>query len=63
MLSFYVCMYVCILLFRAAPMAYGGSQARGQIRATAAALYRNHRDTGSKLHLRPTPQFTATPDP
>ena len=33
----YVCMYVCMcLLFRAAPTAYGGSQARGPVKATDA---------------------------
>ena len=36
-------------LSRAAPVAYGDSQARGQIRAAAAGL--------------PTPQFMAMPDP
>ena len=34
-------------LFRAAPTAYGGSQARGQIRATAAGLCHSHRNVGS----------------
>ena len=42
-------------------MAYGGSQARGQIGATAAGLC--HSNTGSEPHLRPIPQLTATPDP
>ena len=37
--------------FRAAPVAYGNSQARGQIRATAASLYHSHSNAGSKLHL------------
>ena len=40
-------------------MAYGGSQARGPIRAYATA----HSDMGSKPRLQPTPQLTATPDP
>ena len=35
----------------------------GQIRATAAGLHHRHSNTGSELHLRPTPQLTATPDP
>ena len=51
------------LLFRAAPMEYGGSQARGLIGATAAGLHHSHSNTESKLRLRPTPQLTATPDP
>ena len=45
-------------LFRAVPMAYGGSQVRGGIRATVSGLH--HR---SKPCLRPIPQLTATPDP
>jgi len=51
-----------VLLFRAAPSAYGGSQARG-IGAMAAGLHHSHSNTGSKLCLRPTPQLTAPPDP
>ena len=50
-------------LFRAAPMVYGGSQARGLVGAVAAGLHHNDSDTGSKLQLRPTPQLTATLDP
>ena len=52
-----------VLLFRAAPVAYGRSQARGLIRATAARLRHGHNNAGSKLHLQPTPQLMATPDP
>ena len=48
---------------RAAPEAHGGSQARGQIGATAAGLRPSHSHAGSKPHLRPTPQLTAMPDP
>ena len=33
---------------RAAPAAYGGSQARGRIEATAAGLHHNHSNTGSE---------------
>ena len=51
------------LRFRATPVAYGGSQARGQIRDTAASLHHSHSNAGSKPHLRPTPQLTATWDP
>ena len=46
----------------AAPAAYGGSQARGQIAAAAAGLHHSHSSVGSKMHLWPTPQITATPD-
>ena len=48
------------LLFRATPAAYGSSQARGGIGTAAAGLYHSHGSTGSKLHLRPTPQLRAT---
>ena len=41
----------------------GGSQARGPTGAIATGLRRSHSNEGSGLRLRPTPQFTATPDP
>ena len=44
-----------LLLFRTAPEAYGGSQARGQIGAVAASLRHSHNNAGSKPHLWPTP--------
>ena len=44
-------------------MAYGGSQARGQIGATDASLSHSHSNVGSEPCLRPTPQLMATPDP
>ena len=50
-------------LFRVASVAYGGSQARGQIRAVAAGLCHNHSNARSKPCLRRTPQLMATPDP
>ena len=50
-------------LFRAAPMAHGSSQPRGRIRTTAAGLCHSHSNAGSKLHLRPTLELRATPDP
>ena len=37
-------------LFRAAPAAYGRSQARGQSRATAAGLHHSHSNTKPKPH-------------
>ena len=46
----------------AAPAAYGGSQARGQIGAAAAGLYHSHSNTGSEPCLRPTPQLMAMLD-
>ena len=54
---------VFFLLFRATPMAYGGSQARGQIGATAPSLCHSHSNTGSELHLWCAPQLMAIPDP
>ena len=57
----YLFIYFC--LFRAAPTAYGGSQARGLIGAVVAGLYHSCSNMGSELHLLPTPQLTAMPDP
>ena len=42
-------------------MAYGGSQAIGQVGAVAAGL--SHSNTRSKPHLQPTPQFMAMQNP
>ena len=39
------------LLFRATPVAYGGSQARGPIGAPAASLHHSHGNVGSELLL------------
>ena len=47
----------------AAPAAYGGSQARGSIGTIAVGLHQSHSNAGSELHLQPTPQLMATPDP
>ena len=47
---------------RAAPVAYGGSQARSLIGAVAASLCQSHSNVGSELRLRPTPQLTAMLD-
>ena len=49
---------LAFLLFRAAPAAYGSSQARGQIRDVAAGLCHSHSNAGSKLHLQPIPWLT-----
>ena len=54
--------YLFVLPFRAAPLAYGSSQARGRIRALAAGLPRSHSNAGSEPHPQPTLQLTATPD-
>ena len=57
---FFVCLF---LLFRAAPAAYGGSQAKGPVGATTAGLRHSHSYEGSESRLQPTPQLTAMPDP
>ena len=45
--------------FRAAPAAYGSSQARGPIGATVAGLHHSRSNARSKPCLQPTPQLTA----
>ena len=58
-ITFLCCYYLCFLvvflffffLFSATPMAYGGSQARCGIRATAAGVHHSHNNAGSGLHL------------
>ena len=50
-------------LFRVEPVAYGRSQARGQIGAAAASLRQSHSNVGSEPRLQPTPQLMATSDP
>ena len=60
---FFVLFCFVALFFRAAPVAYGDSQARGLIRAIAAGLHHSHSNTRSELCLRPTPELMATPDP
>ena len=58
--------YILLLFlpfFRAAPAAYGSSQARGRIEAAAASLCHSHINTRFEPYLRPTPQLLATPGP
>ena len=56
---FLVCFlcFCCFCLFRATPVAYGGSQARDQIRAIATSLHHSHSNPGSEPLLRPLPQL------
>ena len=52
--------------FQTTRTAYGSSYPsshRGPIRAVAAGLHHSHSNTGSKLHLRLTPQLAAMLDP
>ena len=59
---FFVCLFVCFY-FRAVSVAYGGSQARALIGATAAGLHHSHSNEGYESCLRPIPQLTAMLDP
>ena len=64
--TFYFILFYFFLVFffsRAAPAAYGGSQARGQIGAIAIGLRQNNSNMESKPCLWPTPQVTAMMDP
>ena len=58
-----VVVVVVVAISWAAPAAYGGSQARGIIRAVAAGLRHSHSNTRFEPRLRPTPQLTATLEP
>ena len=51
-------LFFFFLLFRATHVAYGRSQARGQIRAAAASLRHSHSNAGSEPRL-----LTYTPEP
>ena len=63
LLLIYLFIYFCLFAFsRAAPAAYGGSQARGLIGAVASGLHHSHSNARSEPCLQPTPQLTATPD-
>ena len=63
-MPFFFLFFFCLFAFaRAALSAYGGSQARGLIRAIAAGLRQSHSNEGSEPRLQPTPQLTATLDP
>ena len=55
--------FVFFAFSRAAPMACGGSQARGPIGVAAAGLRQSHSNAQSEPRLQPTPQLMATPDP
>ena len=50
-------------LFRATSAAYGSSQPRGQIKATADGLCYSHSNAGSESRLQPIPQLTTMPGP
>ena len=48
---FYIIIIIIICLSRAAPAAYGGSQAQGLTRAVAAGLTHSHSNSGSEPSL------------
>ena len=48
MFLFCFVLFCLFCLFTAAPMAYGGSHARGPIRAAAASLHQSHSNAGSE---------------
>ena len=55
-ISLFVCVFFVLfcfvfLLFRVAPAAYGGSQARGRIGTIAPGLHHSHSNMGSKPRL------------
>ena len=55
-------LFLFFVFFRAAPAAYGSSQARGQIRAAAVVLRHSHGNARLEPRLQPTPQLMATLD-
>ena len=56
-MDIYFILFFC--LFRAAPTAYEGSQARVPVGAIAASPCQSHSNVGSEPLLQPTPQLTA----
>ena len=50
-------------LFRAVPVAHGGSQARGLTGTVAAGSHHSHSNAGSEPSLQPAPQLMARLDP
>ena len=55
-LTFSFLFFGLFVFSKAAPSTYGGSQARGLIRAVATSLRQSHSNAGSKPGLRLTPQ-------
>ena len=62
-LNFFFLFFCLFAISWATPVAHGGSQARGPIRAVAPSLRQSHSNTRSEQSRRPTPQLMATPDP
>ena len=57
-----VFLFCFALLLGGSPAAYGSSQARGPIGATAIRLHHSQSNARLEPHLPPTPQLTAMPD-
>ena len=55
MLYMPTCLSFFLFLFRAAPVAYGGSHTSGQGGAAAAGLHHSHSNAIAEPCLRPTP--------
>ena len=58
----FVYLFIYLGLFRAAPVAYGSSQAKSQIRVVAAGLNHSHSNVRAEPCLGPIPQLRAMPD-
>ena len=58
-IPFFFFFLLFFFLFRAAPLAYGGFQARGQTGAVAAGLPHSHSNAGPQPRLRAAPQLMA----
>ena len=56
-------LFLLFYFFRATPVAYGSSQARDQIGASATGHSHSHSKVGSEPHLQPMPQIMAIQDP
>ena len=54
----FIYLFLSFVLFMAAPVAHGGSQAGGLIGAVAPGLRHSHSNARSEPRLRPTPQLT-----
>ena len=59
LISFFFFFFCLFAISWTALAAYGGSQARGLIGATAADLHHSYSNAGSKPSLQPIPQLTA----
>jgi len=56
---YFILFLIFFCLFRAAPVACGGSQARGLIGVVATSRHHSHSNARSEPRLRPAPQLTA----